>query len=103
MECHLDGYYPLGTDNCVMVVKDEHDRIFMTHEAAAENGEDAKKFLQHGKDLGLNVTAAFLADSQTFTEPIKAASPHPRFQADHFHTVKNTGGGLEKALLSYRS
>jgi hypothetical protein len=66
-ECHLDGYYPLGTDNCVMVVKDEHDRILMTHEAASENGEDAKKFLQHVKDLGLTVTAAFSDYSQSFT------------------------------------
>jgi len=45
-ECHIDGYYPLGTDNCVMVVKDEHDRILMTHEAASENGDDARQFLQ---------------------------------------------------------
>jgi hypothetical protein len=45
-ECHIDGYYPLGTDHCVMVVKDEHDRILMTHEAASENGDDAKQFLQ---------------------------------------------------------
>ena len=30
-ECHMDGSYPLGTDTCVMVVKDEHDRILMTH------------------------------------------------------------------------
>ena len=22
-ECHIDGYYPMGTDHCVMVVKDE--------------------------------------------------------------------------------
>src|SRR5215831_8200899 len=44
-ECHMDGYYPLGTDHCVMVVKDEHDRILMTHEAASENGEDARQFL----------------------------------------------------------
>ena len=28
-ECHIDGYYPLGTDHCVMVVKDEYDRILM--------------------------------------------------------------------------
>ena len=28
-ECHIDGYYPLGTDTCVMVVKDEHDRILI--------------------------------------------------------------------------
>src|SRR5262247_2535968 len=31
-ECHIDGYYPRGTDHCVMVVKDEHDRILITHE-----------------------------------------------------------------------
>src|SRR5439155_13278749 len=48
-ECHIDGDYPLGTDHCVMVVKDEHDRILITHEAVSENGEDAKKFLQHVK------------------------------------------------------
>jgi hypothetical protein len=100
--CHIDGYYPLGTDNGVMVVKDEHDRILITHEAASENGDDARQFLQHIKDLGLNVTAAFSDDSQSFTEAIKTVWPHARFQADHFHTVKNIWGHLKKALLSYR-
>ena len=101
-ECHLDGYYPLGTDHCVMVVKDEHDRILITHEAASENGEEARQFLQHVKDLGLNVTAAFSDDSSSFTEAIKAIWPQARFQADHFHTVKNIWGHLKKSLLSYR-
>jgi hypothetical protein len=44
--CHMDGYYPRGTDHCVMVVKDEHGRILITHEAESENGEDARQFLQ---------------------------------------------------------
>ena len=101
-ECHLDGYYPLGTDHCVMVVKDEHDRILMTHEAASENGDDARQFLQKLKDLGLNVTAAFADYSQSFTEAIKAVYPQARLQADHFHTVKNVWGHLKKSLLSYR-
>ena len=101
-ECHIDGYYPLGTDHCVMVVKDEHDRILITHEAASENGEDARQFLQRCKDLGLKVTAAFSDYSQSFTEAIKAVYPHARFQADHFHTVKNIWGHLKKSLLSYR-
>src|SRR2546426_6984656 len=100
-ECHIDGYYPLGTDNCVMVVKDEHDRILITHEAASENGDDARKFLQHIKPRGLNVTAAFSDYSQSFTEAIKAVFPHARFQADHFHTVKNIWWHLKEALLSY--
>jgi len=101
-ECHIDGYYPLGTDTCVMVVKDEHDRILITHEAASENGEDARQCLQRCKDLGLKVTAAFSDYSQSFPEAIKAVYPHARFQADHFHTVKNIWGHLKKSLLSYR-
>jgi Transposase len=101
-ECHIDGYYPLGTDHCVMVIKDEHERILITHEAASENGDDARQFLQHVKDLGLNVTAAFSDYSQSFTEAITAVWPHARFQADHFHTVKNIWGHLKKSLLSYR-
>lgn len=101
-ECHIDGYYPLGTDHCVMVIKDEHDRILMTHEAESENGEDARQFLKKLKALGLNVTAAFSDYSQSFTEAIKAVYPDARFQADHFHTVKNIWGHLKKSLLSYR-
>ncbi len=101
-ECHIDGYYPLGTDQCVMVVKDEHDRILITHEAASENGDDARQCLQRLKDRGLKVTAAFSDYSQSFTEAIKAVFPHARFQADHFHTVKNIWGHLKKSLLSYR-
>src|SRR5438876_1227400 len=45
-ECPIDGSYPLGTDHCVVVVKDAHDRILITHEAASENGEDARQFLK---------------------------------------------------------
>jgi len=101
-ECHIDGYYPVGTDHCVMVVKDEHDRSLMTHEAASENGDDARQLLQRCKDCGLKVTAAFSDDSQSFTEAIKSVYPHARLQADHFHTVKNIWGHLKKSLLSYR-
>jgi hypothetical protein len=56
-ECHIDGYYPLGTDHCVMVVKDEHDRILITHEAASENGDDARQFLQQFPLIALGTSA----------------------------------------------
>ena len=101
-ECHIDGYYPRGTDHCVLVVKDEPDRILMPHEVGSEHGVDARKFLQKLQDLGLNVTAAFADYSQSFTEAIKAVYPQARWQADHCHTVKNIWGHLKKALFSYR-
>jgi len=98
----MDGDDPLGTDHWVLVVKDAHDRILITHEAASENGDEARQLLQHIKARGLNVTAAFSDYSPSFTEAIKAVWPHARFQADHFHTVKNIWGHLKKSLLSYR-
>src|SRR5438132_14279454 len=82
-ECHIDGSYPLGTDHCVMVVKDEHDRILITHEAASENGEEAKQVLQRGKARGLHVTAAFSDDSPSFTDAITAVYPQARVHANH--------------------
>ncbi len=85
-----------------MVVKDEHDRILMTYETESENGDDARKFLKRLKALGLNVTSAFSDYSPSFTEAIKEVYPHARFQADHFHTVKNIWKPLKKSLLSYR-
>src|SRR2546428_2164294 len=63
-ECHIDGSYPLGTDQGVMVGKDKHDRILITHEAASENGEDARQLLQSFNDCGLKATAACSDDSQ---------------------------------------
>ena len=100
--CPIDGSYPLGTDNGVMVVKDEHDRILITHEAASENGEDARPFLKRCQALGLQVTAVFSDDAQSFTEAIKAVYPQARFQADHCPTVKHIGGHRKKSLLASR-
>lgn len=101
-QCHIDGYYPMGTDNCVMVIKDESDRILITHEAASENGDDAIKFLQKIKKLGMTVTSAFSDYSDSYVKAIREVFPDAKFQADHFHTAKNIWKHLKKCLLEYR-
>ncbi len=101
-ECHIDGYYPLGTDVCVMVIKDEYDRILITHEADSENKEDAINFLTRIKDLGIKVVSAFSDYSKTYTESIKMVFPDAKFQADHFHTVKNIWKHLKKGYIEFR-
>jgi hypothetical protein len=85
-----------------MVVKEEQDRILMTHEAASEHGDEATQCLPQLKDLGRKVTAAFSDDSQSFTAAIKAVYPQARLQADHFQTVKHIWGHRKKSLLSSR-
>ena len=101
-QCHIDGYYPLGTNRCVMVVKDEFDRILITHEADSENADEAKKFLKKLKDAGVNITSAFSDYSKSFIKAIKEVYPDAKFQADHLHTAKNIWKNLRKGLLEYR-
>ena len=47
----------MGTDKCVMAIKDEYDRILITHEADSENSKEANAFLNKLKYLGLNKRA----------------------------------------------
>ncbi len=101
-QCHIDGYYPMGTDHCVMVIKDEHDRILITHEAESENYEAAKIFLLRIKNAGIQITSAFSDYSESYIKAIKEVFPDAKFQADHFHTVKNIWKHLKKAFLGYR-
>ncbi len=101
-QCHIDGYYPMGTGNCVMVIKDEFGRILITHEVESENGDDARKFLQKLKDAGVIIVSAFSDYSESYVGAIKEVFPGAKFQADHFHTAKNIWKHLKKCLLEYR-
>jgi hypothetical protein len=98
----MEGDYPLGTDTCVLVVQEEHDRRLITPEAAAEHGEDARPWLPRGTDRGRKVTAAFADDSHRFTAAIQAVSPPARLHADPCHTVKQSWGHRKKSRLSSR-
>ena len=100
--CHRDGDSPMGTAHGVMVVKDEHDRILMTHEVESEHGDDAQKCLKKLQDLGLHVTSAFSDYAESFIGAITSVFPHARLQADHFHTAKHIWGRLKKSRFSSR-
>lgn len=101
-ECNIDGYYPLGTTACVMVVKDEHDRILITHEAESENKEDAIAFLKKLKEAGIIITKAYSDYSKSYISAMQEVYSDAVFQADHFHTIKNIWKHLKKGLLQFR-
>jgi hypothetical protein len=101
-EGHLDSSSPRGTDHWVMVVKDAHDRILITHEAASEKGDEAQPLLQRCTDRGLTVPAAVSDSSQRCTEALTAVYPAARFQAAHFQTVKKVWGHRKQSLVADR-
>jgi hypothetical protein len=102
-QCHIDGYYPLGTNNCVIVIKDEFDRILITHETKTENYKETKKILEKVKACGLEIVSSFSDYSQSFIQAVKEVYPKAKIQADHFHTVKNIWKHLKNCLLEHRN
>jgi len=100
--CHIDACYPLGTDRCVTVIRDEHDRILITDETDTENADEAVKFLKKLKEAGIDITPAFSDYSESFLKAVKEVFPDAKFQADHFHSVKTIWEHLKKGLPEYR-
>jgi hypothetical protein len=52
---HLDEIFPLGTESCVLVLKDEHGRIVTAQEIKKRDEEHVKPFLERLKRLGLEL------------------------------------------------
>jgi hypothetical protein len=57
---HFDELCPLGTDKCLLVLKDEHGRIIATQEVAHRDEEHVKPFLERMKGLGLDLAAFYI-------------------------------------------
>jgi len=51
--------------------------------------------------MGINITSAFSDYSKSFIKAVKEVFPDAKFQADHFHNVKNIRDHLKKRLLKW--
>src|SRR5205823_3610561 len=54
-EGHLDELFPLGTDACLLVLRDEHGRIIATKEVKNRDEKTVIPFLEWIKGLGLKI------------------------------------------------
>jgi len=100
--CHTDGYYPSGTDNCVMVIRDDSDRIPITYEADTENSREAEEFSEKIRETGIKIRSVFSDYSEGRIKAVREVFPDAEFQADHFHTVRAIWEHLKKGLSEYR-
>jgi hypothetical protein len=67
---HFDELFPLGTDRCLIVLKDEHGRIIATQEVAHRDEEHVKPFLERMKGKLSAAVHDFLEKSCTAAESL---------------------------------
>ena len=86
---HRDEIFPLGTDACVLVLKDEHGRIVAAQEVAQRDEEHTKPFLERRTRLGLDFTVFYIDHWQAYFNAIGAVYPQAAIQYDYFHNPPN--------------
>lgn len=86
---HFDEIFPLGTEACVLVLKDEHGRIVAAQEVAQRDEEHVKPFLQRLARLGLDLTTFYIDHCQAYVNAIQAVYPQAHIQFDYFHILQN--------------
>lgn len=100
---HFDEIFPRGTNQCVLVLKDEHGRILATQAVDKRDEETVKLFLQRMKDLGLGFQSFYIDGCQAYFNAIQAVfGPAAKIQYDYFHIIQNAWRHLWKWAVAHR-
>jgi len=102
-EGHLDEFFPLGMNHCVLVLKDEHGRILATQKVENRDEENVKPFLQRFKDLGLSFKAFYTDGCKAYYNAIREIfGGSIPIQYDYFHIIQNAWRHLWKWSVFHR-
>jgi transposase-like protein len=86
---HFDEIFPLGTNSCVLVLKDEHGRLVAAQEVKQRDEEHITPFLQRLRRLGLDLTTFYIDHCQAYVNAIGTVYPQAHIQFDYFHILQN--------------
>lgn len=103
-EAHFDEIFPRGKagPGCVLVLKDEHGRIFATERIENRDEEHVTVFLQWVHGLGLKIRTFYIDTCQAYRKSIPQVFPDARIQLDYFHIIQNVWRHLWKFFVSRR-
>jgi hypothetical protein len=71
-EVHFDEIFPKGTDQCVLVLKDEQGHLLATQAVAKRDEESVKPFLERMKELGLRFQPFYIDGCRAYFNAIRA-------------------------------
>lgn len=101
-EAHFDEIYPRGKLDPVLVLKDEHGRVFATQQVETRDEEHVKSFLEWVKSLGLKIRTFYIDTCQAYRKTIPQVFPEARIQLDYFHIIQNVWRHIWKYFVRRR-
>ena len=103
-EADFDEIFPRGRagPGCVLVLKDEHGRIFATQRVIERTQEAVTAFLEWVRSLGLGIKTFYIDTCRAYRNAIPKVFPDARIQLDLFHIIKNVWKHVWKFFVSRR-
>jgi len=102
-EAHFDELFPRGTDQCVLVLKDEHGRIVATQDVDKRDEASVTPFLQRLQALGLHLQTFYIDGWPAYINAIRAVFGQTvQIQYDYFHILQNIWRHLWKWAVAHR-
>lgn len=101
-EGNLDEIYPVGSDKCVLVLKDEHGRIIACQEVEKRDEEHVKPFLERLHRLGLKIRTFYIDHCQAYVNAIGVVYSEAKIQFDYFHILQNIWRHVWKEFCTFR-
>jgi hypothetical protein len=102
-EGHLDEIFPSGTDQCVLVLKDEHGRILAAQQVKKRDEAHVVPFLERFKKLGLQFNAFYTDGWKAYYNAIRSVfGAGVAIQYDYFHILQNAWRHLWKWAVKRR-
>lgn len=102
-EAHFDEWFPKGTKDCVLVLRDEHGRIVATQAVEQRDEETVKPFLQRLRQLGLPFQTFYIDGCKAYYNAIRAVlGSAVQIQYDYFHIIQHAWRQLWKWAVAHR-
>jgi hypothetical protein len=101
-EAHFDEIFPRGQEGPVLVVQDEHGRIFASARVEKKDEAAVKAFLEWVRGLGLAIRTFYIDTCATYRKVIPQVFPQARIQLDYFHIIQCVWRHLWKFFVSRR-
>lgn len=101
-EGHLDELFPLGTNACLLVLRDEHGRIVAAKEVENRDEKSVVPFLEWIKGLEIKIKTFYTDQWQAYQNAIEKVYPEANLQLDYFHILQNIWRHVWREFTSYR-
>jgi Transposase and inactivated derivatives len=98
----MDEIFPIGTTQCVLVLKDEHGRIVASQALDQRDEAHVTPFLEWLHTQGVQIKTFYIDHCPAYVNAIETVYQDAKIQFDYFHIIQNIWRPIWKEFCGFR-